>query len=149
MRCRLKIGNTEYDCEGTSEEIARFAKELASTGLNTISINPIASIELAPLDSEDIKLPSYKEILRYIESKKPPLFEHTFVEIMKHFLNRQLGAWGETEGKYNTLYHKMKEAQRLIEKKYKGKFTSTIFKTKNGNGRIVRHTTYRLSGPGS
>jgi hypothetical protein len=128
LKVRFRFAGVEYECEGTSEEIASFRQQLEQG---------VVMISNSSTRPSNPNIPNHQKLKGYILSK--PNFEHTMLEIAEHFLGRRISAWGETEGEYQILYNRLRRVHRAIEREYKGKFATTTFTDRNGNARTVHY----------
>ena len=89
--------------DGRAEEIGKIEKEKLSGELKD-------------------KIPSVDDIVNYILSQND--FKHTTCDTNKHFFGRELESRGSDKVAYNAAYRGLREAHKIIESDYNGRWES-------------------------
>ncbi|MHC1586469.1 MAG: hypothetical protein ACXQTV_02860 [Candidatus Hecatellaceae archaeon] len=114
VKLRFRIGDMEFESEGSIEEIKELIARLAAEGLKT------EKLEAGERGSLKSFIPDQETLIRYILSK--PNFEHNLFEVAEHFFGRKISSSGVDSKMYNALYRRLERARRKIERDYGGKF---------------------------
>ena len=145
---RVRLGKVELEC--TTEELLELLKctpeELRELfGLPSQQEIPqsrqLGSQATEPLERSEIerlnhlpRIPTKEEVVAFIEAKGWP-FKHTIKECMAHFFGIT-GKWRDISGDrrlYDRFYDRLREAHKILERKYGGKFVSE-YVTERVNG---------------
>ncbi len=124
VKLKFRIGNMEFESEGSIEEIKELIEKLVAGGYKAEKVSAEEDVEIKS------RIPDQETLINFIISR--PNFEHSNFDVAEYFFGRRFASSGSDAKKYNALYRRLVRAREKIEQRYGGKFVSVWVQNHRG-----------------